>query len=82
MGNKVSTPNKDNLSQQSDNENNKIIRHINHIAANYIYSMTFDDLVKLDKPEYCEKIAILKNFLLPSVELAFYQQKILFFSLP
>ena len=36
MGNKVSTPNKDNLSQQSDNENNKIIRHINHIAANYI----------------------------------------------
>ena len=59
MGNKVSTPNKDNLSQQSDNENNKIIRHINHIAANYIYSMTFDDLVKLDKPEYCEKIAIL-----------------------
>ena len=80
MGNKVSSPNKDNLPKQSNDENNKIIRHINHIAANYIYSMTFDDLVKLDKPEYCEKIAILTGKAIKSnlkdLEISYLVQKI------
>ena len=57
MGNKVSISNKDNL------HNNLIIPitllNTLIIPKNYIYNMTFDDLVKLDKPEYCEKIAIL-----------------------
>ena len=80
MGNKVSTSNKDNLPQQSDNNTDNIVKHINHIAANYIYNMTFDDLVKLDKPEYCEKIAILtgkaiKNNL-KDLEISYLVQKI------
>lgn len=80
MGNRVSTPNKDNIEEQSDNKSDNIVRHINHIAANYIYNMTFDDLVKLDKPEYCEKIAILTGKAIKSnlkdLEISYLVQRI------
>jgi hypothetical protein len=56
MGNKISGFKK---SEQQDNNNNNEI--IDYIASNYILTMDFENLKKLNDQQYCDKLVILTS---------------------
>ena len=62
MGNKQSNNKDKNNTDNSEDNKDKgetLLKAVNHIASNYIYELSYEDLMKLDQPEYCNKITLL-----------------------